>query len=215
VRTEKGVIEMNRKIPFLVTTLALLIMLLTSVAPAMASQPKTTYTFGEIDFPDPAHLGTQFYSAPNLLHTRDSGALNYMFGAPWGSSLTPGHVTSNVNVDLRNMEAVTGTGLAHFVDSYPTGTMVGTTSFKIVGAGALFYNGPDIIVNSETLYTAGDLLIGSIFEGTVVGHGEGGLDGIHWSGDYMGVGLIDGTGMPTGINVIWGQATYMVTGAGK
>jgi hypothetical protein len=204
---------MNRKIPLLITTIALLVMLLASVAPAMACKTKTTYTFGEIDFPDPAHPGTQFYSPAGVLHVRDSGALNYMFGAPWGYSLTPGHVTSNVNVDLRNPASVTGKGLAHFVDSYPTGTMVGTTPFKITGAGALVYNGPDIIVDSKTLYKAGDLLIGSLFEGTVVGYGRGGLEGIHWSGEYVGVGLIDlATGTPTGVNVIWGQATFRVTG---
>jgi hypothetical protein len=199
------------KIRILLVSALALFMLLGAVAPAMACKPKLTYTFGEIDFPDPEHPGTQFYYPATVLHIRGSGALNYMFGAPWGYSLTPGHVVSNVNIDLSNPAAPTGTGIAFFVDSYPTGKMIGATAFKIVGAGAVVYAGPDIIVGGQTLYKAGDLLIGSIFKGTAAGCGRGGLDGIRWSGEYTGVGLIDlATGMPTGINVIWGPATYMV-----
>jgi len=186
-------------------------MLLVIVPPALASQPKGVYIFGEIDIANTPP--TQIFSGPNIVHNRGGEFINYMFGAPWGDSITPGIVSGIGNI---NLATTSGTGLSKFVDSYPTGTMEGTTAWKITGAGAWIYEGPTMSAQDLTFTHGVTLLIGLQFEGNFVGHGTGELDGIKWSGEYTGVVLVDPqTGNPTGVNVVWGPATYMYTGQSK
>jgi hypothetical protein len=202
---------MKRRILASLAGTILVLAMFLAVAPALASQPKGTYTFGEIDITTTPP--TQTFTGPNIVHNRGSESINYMFGAPWGNSITPGIVTGIANL---NLETVTGEGLSHFVDSYPTGTMEGSTAWKVVGAGMWIYQGPTMTAAGMTIVHGVTLLIGIGFEGTFVGHGTDGLDGVKWSGEYQGVVLVDlQTGNPTGVEVVWGPATYMYTGQSK
>jgi len=201
---------MDRKVTVTVLALALL-MTFSAVAPVLASQPKTTCQWAEIDIS--INPGTQWVTDTSILHQRGSQASNWMFGYPGGNTPinAPGIVTGNANI---NLATLSGNGVSKFSDSFLGGTLEGNTVWKATGAGPILYNGIDIASGPFPL--AHDTPLGGLlFKGTFESHGTGELEGIKVVGEYVGVALSLPDGTPIGINVVWGTATYMVTGSGK
>jgi hypothetical protein len=201
---------MNKKIVFAVFSMALL-MMFAVVGPVIASKPKTTYQWAEIDISiDP---GTQWITDTNILHQRGMQSNNWMYGAPWGDTpiSAPGIVTGDCNINLATLN---GGGLSKFSDSYSGGTIEGNTVWKYTGAGLIFYDGIPITSGPFTV-DLGQPLGGLLFKGTGEMHGTGELEGIKMMGEYVGVTLSLPDGTPLGISVVWGTATFMVTGASK
>jgi hypothetical protein len=141
-----------------------------------------------------------------ILHQKGGIANNWMFGTPWGDSLTPG---TTVTSSVINLATLKGNGVTKFSDSFPTGTMDGCTIWKATGAGPITYGGIDI-TSGPVKIAHGTPLGGLLFKGTFECRGTGELEGIKVKGEYIGVGLANPDGTPTGINVVWGTAIYML-----
>ncbi len=188
-----------------------LLMMSAVVSPVFASQPKTSYQWAEISIS--VNPGKQWTTDTSILHQRGSESNNWMFGLPWGNTPVdaPGTVIADANFNLATLN---GGGISKFSDSVPGGTLEGSTPWKVTGAGLVIYDGIDITGGPFPL--AHDTPLGGLlFKGTFEAHGTGDLGGIKVKGEYVGVSLSLPDGTPIGINVVWGTATYMVTGAGK
>jgi hypothetical protein len=96
----------NKKFLGAATIAVLALTVLMIVAPVIASQPKTTINWGEIDVS--IDSGIQWISDTSILHQRGSVANNWIFGSSWGE--TPVDLPGVVTIVDGNINLVTLSG---------------------------------------------------------------------------------------------------------
>ena len=175
-------------------------------APALAKQPKLTYDFGIIQFPDPANPGTTFTTG-DIIHGRGAGNIGFLFGSPWGGVLS---VATIGNYEI-NEVSFTGNGGTKIVHTGLGYIAEGTSAFKIIGVGDFIYNGPPMTASSPT----GMML--------TIDDGDEFVDGLLMSGISILHANADGRDLqirvewnainyPGFVNILSAKATYWFTG---
>ena len=202
---------MEKKI-FYVSLVALL--LLCAAAPALASQPKLTYSFGAIGYPDSANPGSSFTTG-DILHQRDIGGKGVTTGSPWGNLNT---VTTK-NVEL-NIVSLTGTGISHYVNSNDRATIEGIQNFELNGltpATTLFiYHGPTFTATTKSgpqTVSDGKAFFGLLISGTGVAHGIADGKDVQIRVTFTGVSISASSSSAfAGDSISYGTVTYWYIG---
>jgi hypothetical protein len=204
---------MGKKICYV---LLVVFLMLFAAAPAMASQPKQTYEFGSVNYPDPANLGTSFKTG-DILHIRDQGGLGMSTGSPWGDFSS----VATKNFEL-NTVSYTGNGVVHYVNTSPNAMVEGTQNVKFVGpttsiATLFVYHGPPFTATAAggvlVPITEGKMFTGLLMSGMATAHGIADGKGVQIRVEFTGVSL---SGPLTyglaGNSIICGTVTYWYTG---
>jgi hypothetical protein len=201
-----------RKIFVSIMLILTMLMPLFTFAPAIAMQPKLTYTMGAVALPGAIDSGKVFVNPNGIQHTHSQVGISYVYGMPWGNGICEKSVNSNI--DLSQIpDEISGSGIEHTVGTYDDGTVLeGLVSFKLTGIGPYIYQGPTFEFEDVTV-KAGDVFIGVLSTGTSVKHSiNEDSEGIQVRGEWTGVRLVVGPPALVGKGIICETGTYWVTG---
>jgi hypothetical protein len=182
---------------------------LTAIAmPAFAQPIRGTFTQGIVQIN--VNPGVSFMT-DNILHSRDGNSVSYLYGAPWGNSISGTGVL--VSLVLNTSNGI-GRNVAQVVDTFATGTVEGTTHSDSIGRGVYTYDGPTFTftLNGRTgTITNGAVYTGGLFSGFAVKHGvSGDLKGLETMETYTGVNVM--VGPLAGVIIIDNTVTYKLPG---
>ena len=174
--------------------------------------PPTRGTFSQVVVQFGVDLPTESFVTNDINHERGAYSAAYLYGAPWGNSLS-GSGGTQTTAQL-NLATLTGMTLIKTVCIYEEGTIVGTVNVKFAGWGEYTYTGETFtfglpgmsgeITNEETY-------MGILFEGHVVKHGiSQELKGLEATERGAGVFIL--VGPLTGVVVFETTVTYKLPG---
>jgi hypothetical protein len=147
----------------------------------------------------------------DILHVRGGTSASYLYGAPWGNSLSGGGTGTTFRL---NFVTFTGGSGGKTFDTYDAGMVVGTINNKFTGAGPYTYMGPTFsftLPGKSGTVTHGDTYFGILFTGFGVKHGvSGALKGLETMERYTGV-LIQ-VGPLAGVILVDNTVTYKLPG---
>jgi len=195
---------------FAVVVLALALIVTVAAVPVFAAPP-TRGTFSQGIVQVGVTSGKSFMT-DNIRHERDGTSASYLYGAPWGNSLSG---TGGTQTTLQlNMVTFTGGSTGKTFDSYTAGVTVGIINNKFTGIGPYTYNGPTFSFNLPGIsgsVTNGETYFGILFTGFGVKHGiSGDLKGLETMETYTGVLLL--AGPLTGVVLVDNTVTYKLPG---
>jgi len=201
---------MNRR-AILLSSLAIL-MLFASIAPVFGCREREwergTFTQGIVQFNTSS--GAQWMTG-NILHAIGGSAISYVYGSPWGNSLSGSGTTVYFELDTVSL---IGRSVDTVVDTYAKGTVVGTIFNKINGAGPYTYFGPTFTFNLDGktgTITQGATYVGGLISGFATKYGiSGDLKGLRTIETYTGVNIK--VGPLAGVIVIDNTVSYQLRG---
>jgi hypothetical protein len=180
-----------------------------AVAPALASQPKQTYTIGLVG--QPVNPGRVISTPNGINHTSKSAGNQIVYGAPWGDGIAQ---TFKQTINM-NTTDYTGQGIAHTEGRYDTGVIEGIINYELGGISPYVYQGPTFTYNTLTVQ-AGDTFVGILINGKAIKQGTTGeLKNIQVRGDLAGVIVFPNIpGLPPFGNPVelWGKNLVYETG---
>ena len=148
----------------------------------------------------------------DVLHVRGGISASYLYGAPWGNSLS-GTGGKLIALELNTVTA-TGYSWGPVYDTYAAGRTVGIIYNKFTGFGPYTYMGPTFSFTLSGIsgtVTHGDTYFGILFTGFGVKYGvSGALKGLKTMDTYTGV-LIE-AGPLAGVVLIDNTVTYKLPG---
>jgi hypothetical protein len=215
-KLEREVKRMKIKIA-LVLALTLL-MLLAAVAPVLACQPKTNYSFGAIALGNP-NTGTTSISANKIVHERNVEGISYDFGHPWGPGFSTTISKFDFNKDPNSRGMFKGSGVENIETGYQTGFLKIRTEIKMEGVGYYTYQGPLMIATmpyygdpyyGKVTVSYGDVFYGILIVGTGEGRGTFADGKVKVEEKFSGVAILSGP--LTGLNVVSGTGKAMKLG---
>lgn len=201
--------EVNKKVLVMVLAFALL-MLFSAVAPVFAAPPtRGTFSQGIVQVAD---TPGESWVTGDILHRRSFTSVSYLYGAPWGNSLS-GTGSTGTTFQL-NTVTLTGGSVGKTFDTYAAGIVVGTINNKFVGAGPYTYMGPTFsftLPGISGTVTNGATYVGLLFTGFGVKHGvSGDLKGLETMEKYTGVAIQ--VGPLAGVLLVDNTVTYKLPG---
>ncbi len=193
----------------LIVVSIVLLMLFASVAPTFACLPKLTFQNTNIGYDDPNHPGTRF-TKDNIMHTRDAGEIQQVFGSPWG--IITGKNIGNSELYL---STYTGSGVTHGTYTCAVGSYSGAGTWEFTGIAMYTYHGLSFTATTNTggtfLVVDGTKFLGIGLTGQWCGHGI--INGKHMEMrvTFSGVAIItnamnhglDGDSLFTGTTTYW------------
>jgi len=193
----------------LLCSLALLIML-AAVSPVLACGyrecERGTFTQGIAQVN--TSPGTQWMTG-NILHMKGGTSISYVYGSPWGNSLSGSGTTTYFKLDTVSL---TGRTVSTVVDTYAKGTVLGTIFANLNGAGPYTYLGPTFTftLDGKTgTINQGAIYIGGLISGFAIKHGvNGDLKGLNTMETFTGVNIQ--VGPLAGIIVIDNTVNYVL-----
>jgi hypothetical protein len=199
--------DVNKK----VLGIAVVLMAVAMLATPVFAAPPTRGTFSQCIVEVTVSPGESFMTG-DIGHTRGATTASYLYGAPWGNSLTDsGGTTTTLQV---NHVTFTGRQIIKTHETYATGTSMGTVNAEIVGIGLYTYMGPtfsfDLPGVSGTV-TQGATYFGILVEGFGVKHGvSGDLKGLKTMETFTGVAIL--AGPLTGVSLVDNAVMYKLPG---
>ena len=202
-------VKNSMKVIFILVFSVLSMLLIPMAAPVFAVAPtRGTFTQGIVQIN--VNPGVSFITN-RILHARDGNSVSYLYGAPWGNSISGTGVLVSLVLDTTNGF---GNNVAQVVDTYAAGTVKGTTHSDSIGRGSFIYQGPTFTftLNGRTgTVTNGATYIGGLFSGFAVKHGvSGDLKGLETMETYTGVNVI--AGPLAGVIIIDNVVAYKLPG---
>ena len=174
--------------------------------------PPTRGAFSQVTVQVGVSPPDKMFVTNDINHERGAYSAAYVYGAPWGNSLS-GSGTTQITSQL-NLVTLTGMTLNKIANIYEAGKTIGTVNAKFTGIGVYTYKGDtftfDLPGMSGTI-THDETYIGFLLTGLVVEHGiSGDLKGFEAKGRGTGVYILDGD--LTGVVVFENTGTYKLPG---
>ena len=154
--------------------------------------------------------GTQ-WTTGNILHMKGGASISYVYGSPWGTSLSGTGKTIAFELDTVSLK---GYSVSSIVDTYAAGTVKGMVFASMNGAGQYIYLGPTFTFTldgkTETI-TNGATYIGALLNGFAIKYGtDGSLRGLQTWETFTGVNVK--VGPLAGVIIIDNTVNYKLWG---
>jgi hypothetical protein len=181
--------DLRRKL-ILICPLVILMMIM-FIAPVLAcgerQHQRGTFEQGILQYN--TSPGTQ-WTTGNILHMKNGTSISYVYGSPWGNSLSGTGKTISFELDTVSLK---GNSVSTAVDTYAGGTVKGMVFANMNGTGPYTYLGPtfSFTLDGKTgIVTHGATYIGALINGFAVKHGtDGNLKGLWTWETFTGVNV--------------------------